>query len=212
MTANSKISTEPVAFVEQIRRMREEVAGESLTLRETVDILQSNSHTLLILIFCLPFLQPIPMMGLSTILGALMCLISLAQLLGKPAWIPVKWQDKALPKDVTAKILEVGESLAVRLSGWSVPGLRFLAESRVFLLWNTLLVIISAVLLALPLPIPFSNTVPAMVIFIHSLGRLESNGALILLSYVIFALCLGFFVALGFGVGAGIGLLKASGA
>ena len=49
---------------------------------------------------------------------------------------------------------------------------------------------------ALPLPIPFSNTVPAIVIFIHSLGRLERNGALLLLSYLIFGLCLGFFVVL----------------
>lgn len=208
MSVDASRKTEAVSFVDQIRRLREEVAGESLTLRETVDILESNSHTLVTLIFCLPFLQPIPMMGLSTVLGFLMALIALAQATRRPVWIPKRWQGKALPKDVTAKILEVGEGLALRLSKWTAPGLRFLADSPVFLLWNTFLVVTSAVLLALPLPIPFSNTVPAIVIFIHSMGRLERNGALILLSYVIFGLCLGFFVMLGLGLEAGIGLLN----
>lgn len=205
MAATMKTQT---TFVEQIRLLRDEVSGESLTLRETVQILQDNSHNLVTLIFCLPFLQPLPMMGLSSVLGGLMALIAIAQAFGRPVWVPKRWENKALPKDVTAKILEVGESLATRMSKWTAPGLSFLVDSRMFAFWNTFLVVSSAVLLALPLPIPFSNTVPAIVIFIHCLGRLERNGALVLLSYFIFGLCLGFFVILGMGLGAGFDFLK----
>ena len=50
---------------------------------------------------------------------------------------------------------------------------------------------------------PFTNTVPAIGIFLNGVGYLEKDGALVVLSYVVFLIALVFFAAIGFGVFAG---------
>lgn len=46
-----------------------------------------------------------------------------------------------------------------------------------------ILLILNSILLALPLPIPFSNALPAWMIFFQALGHLEEDGFFIVLSY-----------------------------
>jgi hypothetical protein len=67
--------------------------------------------------------------------------------------------------------------------------------------------VIHAGLLALPLPIPFSNTFPAWAIFFHTLGQLEEDGALIIVSYIQTLLCFAYFGALALGLGFGLEIL-----
>jgi hypothetical protein len=72
-----------------------------------------------------------------------------------------------------------------------------------------MLLILNAILLALPLPIPFSNAIPAWMILFQALGHLEEDGFFIVLSYIQTAICLIYFGLLAFGVSSGIELLGA---
>jgi hypothetical protein len=66
-----------------------------------------------------------------------------------------------------------------------------------------ILLILNSILLALPLPIPFSNALPAWMIFFQALGHLEEDGFFIVLSYLQTAICLVYFVFLVLGVESG---------
>lgn len=190
-----------------IAELRREISEGDLTLGEIFDILKTNGHDLVILFLCLPFLQPIPLLGLSTPLGALMIVGSVLKFRGKAPWIPASWRDKDFSGPAMRKTLEVAEKVLRKTSGLLHRRWGWLVRLRTFQLVNLLVVCISAFLLALPLPVPFSNTVPTWVILASTLGQLEEDGLWILISYLIFLVCLSLFGGLALGVIEGIGLV-----
>ena len=52
-------------------------------------------------------------------------------------------------------------------------------------------------MLLLPLPIPFSNILPAFSVLLFSAGLLERDGVFILAGYIVFFCAVAFFVGLG---------------
>ena len=58
-------------------------------------------------------------------------------------------------------------------------------------------VLIAALVLVLPLPIPFTNSFPAWAILLVAAGLLERDGLFILAGYLIFALGVLYFIFLG---------------
>jgi len=190
-----------------VAELREEVSKGDLTLGEIFDILKTSGHDLLILFMCLPFCQPIPLVGLSTPLGFLIIFSTIQKVRGKSPWIPSSWRTRDFSGPVMARTLAYAERGLRRLSGLLHPRLRFLAVSPGPQLVNAFVVVFSAFLLSLPLPVPFSNTVPVFVIMASTLGQLEEDGVWILISYFLFFVCLGAFGGMALGVIKGIGLL-----
>lgn len=187
-------------LVDMIRRLREEIAGGDLTLGEVFDILKTSGHSVVMIFLCLPFLQPIPIPGLSTPLGILVGLVAIMQMLNREPWIPVRWKKHNFAGPVVKRILEIAETAAAKVSPWIYPRWDFVISMKPMRLLNAAIIVISGILLALPLPIPFSNTVPSLVIIFQALGTLEKDGALVVLSWILFGLCLAFFVGIGVGV------------
>jgi hypothetical protein len=70
----------------------------------------------------------------------------------------------------------------------------------VFRFINWILVVVAGVLLALPLPIPFSNTVPAIVILLITFAQLEDDGFLALGGYAVSVVMSIFFFSIGAGL------------
>jgi hypothetical protein len=190
-----------------IHRLRDEAIRDDLTLGEVFDILQTSGHPLVILFICLPFLQPIPLVGLSTPMGLLMALVAILHGLNRPAWIPERWKDKKLSGMVLIKTFLVAEKAFARIELFVRPRLTPLARNPFFHWLNVFLIVLNGVLLALPLPVPFSNMIPAWTIAILALGQLEEDGLVILLGYLVQAICLSFFAGLALGVEKGFGLL-----
>jgi hypothetical protein len=54
-------------------------------------------------------------------------------------------------------------------------------------------------LLCLPLPVPFTNTVPAVTVGLFALSMLGKDGHFFLAAIVMFVVTIGFFGALGVG-------------
>lgn len=190
-------------FVQMIHRLHVEVDRGDLQLGEIFDILKDYGHSVVILFLCLPFMQPIPLPGLSTPIGALIGLSALLQAAQVDPWMPKSWRGRTLKSPVLAKIFDVAERAVIRMSRYIHPRCSFVFDLPLVAWLNAILICIAAFLLALPLPIPFSNTVPVIFIISLSLARLEKDALLLLLSYVVFALCLVFFFSLAQGVGAG---------
>ncbi len=171
-----------------------------LTLGDLVSLLGDMGHGILALLLCLFFLQPIPLPGVSTPVGLIVVILAVFQFLNYPAWIPKRFQQRPLPQKAVSRIVEVAEKIWTHLEKVLRPRMLFLNHTLGFRLLNLCVIFVSALFLSLPLPIPFTNTVPAIVIISLSLGQLEEDGLMVLFSYLMTFVMLGFFYSLGNGI------------
>lgn len=191
------------AHIVEIERVSQ---GRDLSLEEIVQILGGESHFVLILFFILPFLQPIPLFGLSTPFGLLIALAAILCVLNKPPYVPKKWRTKKINKNTVYKIAEGADQIFNKIGKIFRPRMEYLFQGP-FRYLNAAIIVINAVLLALPLPIPFSNAVPAWVIFIHTVANLERDGVVAIVSYILSLASFAFFFLLAYGAKLGISSL-----
>lgn len=183
-----------------------ECSKGDVTLKAIFNILDSDGHFLFIFFLILPFLQPIPLFGLSTPFGILIAIVAYFAYHRRPPLIPKRWAQKKLTSSTVLKIAEGSERLFEKLSFMLHPRWKVFFKGP-FRVTNTLLLILNAFLLALPLPIPFSNAIPAWVILLQTLGHLEEDGLFIVLSYIQTLICLVYFGLLIFGASLGLEFL-----
>jgi len=175
-------------------------------LKDIIGIFGADGHYVLILFFILPFLQPIPLFGLSTPFGLLIAAIAVCAYLQKPAIIPARWAERKLSGATVKRIAEASERIFEKLGFLLHPRMKVLFQGP-FRLLNVTFLVFNAVLLALPLPIPFSNTLPAWMILFQTLAHLEDDGVFVILSYVQTVICLIYFSLILLGLGTGIDFL-----
>jgi hypothetical protein len=183
-----------------IALIEEKSALESITLGELVNLLGEMGHGILILLLCLIFLQPIPFPGISTPIGIIIIISSTLQFLNQAPWLPHRYRDRVIPHSVLQKILKVARKIWITLEKFMHPRLLFLTRSHSFRFVNLILLIISGFLLGLPLPIPFSNTVPALVILSIVFAQLEDDGIMVLVGYFLAFLMFLFFFSISAGI------------
>lgn len=177
--------------------------GKGPSIWDIVTIFGAEGHYVLMLFLIVPFLQPIPLFGLSTPFGLFIGLVAALAYLGKPPWLPRRWREKIIAAQTVVRIAEGTEQIFKKLSFFVRPRWAVFL-SGFFHPLNTLLLIINAVLLALPLPIPFSNAIPAWIILFQALAYLERDGLLVLLSYLQMVGCVFYFAVIAKGVGLGV--------
>ncbi len=190
-------------FLDHLKIIEEKCEKEDLTLQNIFDILGPEGHFVLIAFLTMPFLQPIPLPGLSTPFGILSAVIAGLAYVGKPPWLPNRWATRKLPAKTILKIAAAADRIFEKLTFILRPRMKFFFAEP-YRLVSTLLLITNALLLALPLPIPFSNALPAWMIVFQSLAYLEDDGLFILLSYLQSLICFIYFLYLYKGVAAGL--------
>lgn len=187
-------------FIAAMDLLQEEASGGDLTLKRIFEILGEEGHAIIILFLCLPFMQPIPIPGLSTPLGLLIILVALFLFRERPPWLPRRFEQHKISAQVVIKTSEVAENIWRRVSKLVRARYVVLHDHTGFKLLNLLVFAINGLLLGLPLPIPFSNTVPAIAIILCAIGHTEKDGVFILLSYLWCFIVAMFFSALGIGL------------
>lgn len=147
-----------------------------LTLRELLAIVGTSADDLFSLFLILPFLQPIPLIGLSVPIGFVIASFGVCQALDRPIWIPKRYESLKLPSHALIRILHLSAKIFRKLEKLGIHGRgRAYFEKPWLRRFSGALVAMHAVLLALPLPIPASNMVPAIVVFLFSLAALERD-------------------------------------
>lgn len=186
------------------RKLSEELADlltrfdhRPVTLREVIRALRGRAYMLIVILLSLPFVTPIPLPGLSTPLGLVIAFIALRLMLGQRPWLPKKLQRKILPAGFFSRVLAVAARVIRLLESFLRPRLAGLSASGRVLQVHAFFMLVAAVVLLLPLPIPFSNTFPAWTILLLAAGMLERDGFFILLGYVVFVLGALYFMLLG---------------
>lgn len=170
---------------EHFKILRNDLYLSDFTANELLEKLGDKSHSLAAIILSLPFLLPIPIPGLSMVMGLMISWVLFYWFFKKKIWIPKKWQTKTLPAHIFSNVFDKGEVYAKKFEYlFKARGLvlvhSFFARLLVFLL-----ILISALFLALPLP-PGTNFPPAITIIILALSILFEDVWLMIFGILLF--------------------------
>ncbi len=167
-----------------------------VSARALLERLAGRGHALLALCLVLPFLQPVPLVGLSTPVGLAIALLGAFMALGKPPWLPKRWLDRNLSQTVVLRTVGAGQRLLKRAERFIRPRGRWLHGHPGVNAIAGLIIAVSGFELALPLPIIFTNTMPALVIAVLSVGLLEQDGLWVAVGGVLFLAVASVFLSL----------------
>lgn len=187
----------PQKLSAEIGLLRARSEDRPLTLREVIYVLRGRAYLMLVLLLALPFLTPLPLPGLSTPFGLAIAAVAFRLTLGQRPWLPKKLQRKQLPAGFFAKLFRVAERIIRFLEKFLRPRWPAFTGTALLLRLHALVMLIAAVALLLPLPIPFTNSFPAWAIVLIAGGLLERDGRAILLGYLVFVAGVLYFVFLG---------------
>jgi hypothetical protein len=181
----------------ELAELRDRSGERAITLREVIYILQGRAYMLLVLLLALPFITPVPLPGLSTPFGLAIAAIALRLSLGQRPWLSMKLQRKQLPPGFFKRVFTVAERILSFFEKFLKPRLTWLSDTPLLAQLHALLMLLAAVVLLLPLPIPFTNSFPAWAILLVAAGLLERDGLFILGGYLVFIAGVFYFIFLG---------------
>lgn len=173
---------------EELNDLRLRVAERAVTIRELLYVLRGRAYMLLVILLSLPFLVPLPLPGLSTPFGLAIILICLRLALGQRPWLPKSIQRREIPAGFIPRMLDLAAKIIGVLEKVLRPRWLVLTESGLIRQLHAVVIVAAGTILLLPLPIPFSNGMPAWAIVLLACGLLERDGWAVVLGYVMFAL------------------------
>lgn len=197
------------------RKLSEEIEGliaafgeGPVTLRGMMAVLRGRAYILAVFLLALPFCTPIPLPGLSTPFGLVIAFIGFRLALNRKPWLPDRLLDTALPAGFFSRLLRAARRLVRWMEAVLRPRWRHMLELQLLQNAYGFLIMICGLLLVLPLPVPFSNGLPAATIVLLAGAKLERDGLCAVAGLAAFGLTLCFYGALAWGGVEGFGLLK----
>jgi len=199
--ASSVPSQGPGAFrlSEELAKLEKKSQEQSVNLGDVIFLLDERARTFLLLLLSLPFVQPIPLPGLSTPFGVAIALLGIGVLFGQKTWLPRGLLKVQLPEIFLAPALEGMRRLARIMEVLLRPRMLFVTINPIMQRLEGLCILVCGVLLSLPLPIPFSNMLPALTVITFACSTLGKDGLFYVGGIFCFAITVGFFVVIGFG-------------
>lgn len=183
---------------EEILILQKKNGNTSISIGEILQTLSEKGQLLMILFLSIPFCQPLQIPGMSVPFGLAIAFLGLKMTFGKYAWLPKSILAKTISGHSLQLITEKVLWLLKKMSRWIYPRLIWLCDHPALQIFNGLLISFLGILLALPLPAPFTNLMAAWSIFLLGLGLLKEDGLFILLGYFSSLLTFGFFIAMVF--------------
>ena len=171
-------------------------------LKEILETTHGRGYTLLLALLALPFCTPIPLPGLSTPFGIVIALIGFRMSLREKPWVPDRFLNTELPPTFFPRLLAATRQLVRGMEFCLRPRWTWLLDTGVLHHVYGALIFVCGALLLLPLPIPLTNTLPALTVLLLAAAMLERDGYFVVAGLVMFATTLGYFGALAFGSGA----------
>lgn len=186
-------------FSTELRRLIERFGDRPVPLGELFEATQGRGYQLLLLLITLPFVTPVPLPGFSIPFGVVVALLGVRMALGQKPWLPQRLLSRELPPRFLGKFLGAAHRVVEVLEYFLRPRLPFVRNHAIFARIAGLLIALSGLFLILPLPLPFSNSLPAWTVILLSAGALGRDGLFYLAGCASFAISVAFFtlVALG---------------
>lgn len=159
--------------LEQLLQSKDE-RGPSIG--QITDAVGEKGFGLILMVLSLPSALPVPAPGYSTPFGIAIGLIALQMILGREAlWLPQKSKGVRIKPSISKAMLGAAAKFLKKIECFIRPRQRWI-RSRPGQTGLAVVIFIMACLMMLP--IPLTNTFPAMVIFMIGIGLSEEDGLL----------------------------------
>ncbi|WP_071515422.1 exopolysaccharide biosynthesis protein [Geitlerinema sp. PCC 9228] len=154
-----------------------EERDSQVTLAEILELSGERTFGFLFVLLSLPSALPVPAPGYSIPFGVVMFLLAAQLIAGSQyPWLPAKWKQKSVKLQKVQGFLKTGLPWLRRIELLSRPRLSYICTS---IPGRTIIGIAIALMsVAMMVPIPGTNTLPAIGIFITGFGLLDDDGAI----------------------------------
>lgn len=161
----------------------DESRNQRVNLSDILTLAGERTFGFLFVLLSLPSALPIPAPGYSVPFGILLLLLAVQLIAGrKRPWLPQSWQKKSFELKTVQGVIKSGTPWLQRLEALSRPRLSYICTSlpgRIIL--GTA---ISLMAISMMIPIPGTNTLPAMGIFVTGFGLLDDDGFISIIGLV----------------------------
>lgn len=152
-----------------------EERSEKITLVDVLELAGERTFGFLLVLLSLPSALPVPAPGYSVPFGIVIFLLALQLILGRTRpWFPRWFRDRSLSLKQAQGVIKAGVPWLKRLESFSRPRMTYLCTSvpgRVLLGSAIALMGISMMV-----PLPLTNTLPAIGVFIIGFSLIEDDG------------------------------------
>ena len=166
------------------RYLFEDCDSEKIRLIDLIQVAGEKVFGVLFVLLALPSALPVPAPGYSIPFGVILCLLAVQLLAGahKP-WLPEKLANHPFELKKAQGLFNAGKPWLVRVEAITHPRLATISQGRVgrLLLGGA----IALMAISMMIPIPGTNTIPAMGIFVIGCGLVEEDGVVSLLGLVL---------------------------
>lgn len=182
-----------MAHIPLSQRLQEVLAtnpdGQEPTLDDLLQKTEGRGIYLVIILLSLPFITPIPLPGISNVLGMVIMLLSVKVMLHLPPRLPQSISQKPLTSERLRKVVLASVKLLQFIEKWIRP------RKTTWLAWpaarsvNGLLLAVLGLMLALPFPpiVPFTNMFPSLALIFVAASMMEEDGVMIWVGYLLSA-------------------------
>ncbi|MEM9266704.1 MAG: exopolysaccharide biosynthesis protein [Cyanobacteria bacterium P01_F01_bin.13] len=161
-----------------------------VTLKELLTLGGERTFGFLFVLLSLPSALPVPAPGYSIPFGIVMLWLAVQLMVGREQpWLPEKWMDKGFERTKVAGFITKGLPWLQKIEAVSRPRLSIICTSPVGRM--VLGIAIALMSMCMMIPIPGTNTLPAIGIFVIGFGLLDDDGAISLAGLTICTLALG---------------------
>lgn len=200
---STKLSTKLTTLLEEI-----ESTNTPISMGHLIELTGSNSFGILIFLLAMPSALPLPAPVISTPFGIAIAILLIQMIRGrKTPWLPEKINKIMISATFSQKMLKFSINLLNKVEHLIHPRWDYFCNNT---LSYILLLILTGIMI---LPLPLTNTAPAAVLFLFSIGLIESDGLVCFIASIIGLLLIGLYVTLTYliftlGINATITLIK----
>jgi hypothetical protein len=168
------------SIAEELRSILPLLQKGPISVGELLGAFGHRGLALLSAVICTPFLLPIPIPGLSTVLCWIIIFSGLSIAVGRLPKVPHRWASKKIT--FPGQLFHRLESYAEKLERFIKP--RFYPKSHLFDRLVGVMIVMAGVILGLPLPPP-GNMIPSVAIILLCIGYLEADGIAVFLGITV---------------------------
>lgn len=197
MEEDKKSKCAVLSTSEKLDLIKNSLDDDFVSIETLLDLLFNESIHTIIMILVAPFLLTVSIPGSSMPFGLLIIMLEVSVLFKRNLYLPKRVLNYTLSKESINRLFAVLIKALTYLEKISKPRGNF-TENKLINVINSLIIIFLAVLLFLPLPVPFTDFTPAVSILILSVSCLEQDSYLMVMGYVATIITTFYFILFGY--------------
>ena len=167
-------TTKTRSLSELITDLQAHIDGDKTSIATILNAFHERGFGFFLFLIALPAALPIPAIGINTIIALPLMMLTAQQAIGrKTLWLPEKWKSKEVSSAKIEGFIESSKPWLKRIEFFIRPRLSFITQGVFSYVIGITGFIMS---LAVAIPLPLTNTVPAFGIALMAVGILMRDG------------------------------------